>query len=441
MNMEKQEHILETRRSFQIYFQALLIGLIVGILGSAFHYCLNNMPDLKIVSLFADDGYGMAISAALLSATMVGLAFILVRRFASEAAGSGIQEIEGTMAGLRTIRGLRVLLVKFFAGILAMGSGLVLGREGPTIHMGGCIGKLIGDKSQTSKDTMNKLLAGGAAAGLSVAFSAPLGAILFVTEEMRRRFNYTFVSLHAVILSSITAKLVNDQVFGMTPELPVQLQLWLPKLPPPEHILYLLPWFLILGGMIGILGVFFNTVLLSYLRFTDRLERSTKLILALVVGAIAGALLVVDSTFVHGGESLVEQIFSRSPTISVLLTIFIIRLIMTVLSYGVGVPGGIFAPMLALGAVAGLSLGIIVNDIFPGLELHHGAFAIASMGALFAATVRAPLTGIVLVAEMTASFELLPALIVTCMVASITANALGSKPIYDLLLERTLQSK
>jgi len=104
-----------------------------------------------------------------------------------------------------------------------------------------------------------------------------------------------------------------------------------------------------------------------------------------------------------------------------------------------GVPGGIFAPMLALGALIGMSFGQVAQEIFPHVDVHAGSFAIAAMGALFAATVRAPMTGIVLVAEMTASFELLPAMIVTCMTASIVAQSLGSKPVYDLLLERTLE--
>jgi len=146
--MKKQTQQSDTRYNYKIYFQALLIGLIVGILGSAFHYCLNHIPELykKVVMLFADTGYGMVFTAAVLSASMVGLAFLLTRRFAPEAAGSGIQEIEGAMEGLRTIHWRRVLPIKFFAGILAIGSGLVLGREGPTIHIGGCIGKVIGNE-------------------------------------------------------------------------------------------------------------------------------------------------------------------------------------------------------------------------------------------------------------------------------------------------------
>jgi len=429
--------------AMRTYLLAIVIGVAVGALGSALHYCLETVPDLyiKVASLLSGDAMSPVLVTALLGAAMVALAFVLVRRFAPETAGSGIQEIEGTMAGLRPpVRWRRVIPVKFVGGVLAMGSGLVLGREGPTIHLGGCIGALIGEKTQSDTDTMNTLLAAGAAAGLSVAFSAPLGAILFVTEEMRRRFNYTFVSLHAVILASISAKLVNDQVFGMQPQLPAQLQLWLPSLPSPEEIFYFLPLYLMLGALIGIFGAGFNTVMLACLRFSDRLGRGTMLIIAASVGALAGTLMVMAPEFVGGGEALVKQLFSASPTLGFLLAILLVRALLTFVCYSVGVPGGIFAPMLALGAVAGLSFGYVAQDVFPNIELHSGAFAIAAMGALFAATVRAPLTGIVLVAEMTASFELLPALIITCMTASITAQSLGSKPIYDLLLERTLDN-
>ena len=428
--------------TIRTYLLAIVIGLAVGALGSAFHYCLETVPDLftRVASQVSGGAMSPVLAAALLGAAMVGLAFVLVRRFAPEAAGSGIQEIEGAMAGLRPVRWRRVIPVKFVGGVLAMGSGLVLGREGPTIHLGGCIGELIGEKTQSDTDTMNTLLAAGAAAGLSVAFSAPLGAILFVTEEMRRRFNYTFVSLHAVILASISAKLVNDQVFGTQPQLPAQLQLWLPSLPSSEEIFYFLPLYLILGGLIGIFGAGFNTVMLGCLRFSDRLGRRTMLIMASSVGAVAGALMVIAPEFVGGGEALVKQLFSASPSLGFLLAIILVRAVLTFLSYSVGVPGGIFAPMLALGTVAGLSFGYVVQGIIPNLELHSGLFAIAAMGALFAATVRAPLTGIVLVAEMTASFELLPALIVTCMTASIIAQSIGSKPIYDLLLARTLDN-
>jgi len=442
MPVTGQEQEVETSGAMRTYLLALTIGVGVGVLGAAFHYCLDaaSTLHLKMASLSAGDGPGAIIVAALVGAAMVGLAFVLVRRFAPEAAGSGIQEIEGAMAGLRPVRWRRVLPVKFVGGVLAMGSGLVLGREGPTIHLGGSIGKLIGEKLGADTDTMNTLLAAGAAAGLSVAFSAPLGAILFVTEEMRRRFNYTFISLHSVIIASISAKLINDQVFGMQPQLPLQLQTWLPNLPSVDSLLVILPLFVVLGGVIGIFATGFNTAMLGCLHIADRLSGRTMLIIASTVGAIAGALMVVVPEFVGGGESLVKELFSTSPALGLLAALLVVRTVMTFLSYSVGVPGGIFAPMLALGTLIGLGFGTLAQDLFQTVDMHTGAFGIAAMGALFAATVRAPLTGIVLVAEMTASFNLLPALIVTCMTASITAQSLGSTPIYDLLLTRTLDN-
>ncbi|MFK7778232.1 MAG: H(+)/Cl(-) exchange transporter ClcA [Gimesia sp.] len=441
MDEDGQTQGFDLKKDLWIYLLAIIIGLGVGVMGSAFHYCVNVAFDLyaEIPNLIPNNGPLVTVVAALLGAAMVGASVLLVRRFAPEAAGSGIQEIEGAMGGLRPVRWLYVFPVKFIGGVLSMGAGLVLGREGPTIHLGGCIGKIVGEKTNASTETLNALLAAGATAGLSVAFSAPLGAIIFMIEEMRHRFKYSFVSLHAVIIASITANIVSDQVFGTMPQLPVQLQAWLPNLPPPKEILYFLPFNLVLGIFIGVLGAGFNTGLLGCLHISDRLSRRSMLIIACSVGAVVGALVVVAPDYVGGGETLVKELFSKSPLLSVLLALCVVRLVLTFLSYSMGVPGGIFAPMLALGALIGLSFGNVAQDLFPHVDVHAGSFAIAAMGALFAATVRAPLTGIVLVAEMTASFELLPAMIVTCMTASIVAQSLGSRPVYDLLLERTLE--
>ncbi len=425
----------------RIYLLALVIGLIVGALASAFHYCLKTAFDLhaKVASLFSGDGMTVIIVAALLGAVMMGVAFVLVRRFAPEASGSGIQEIEGAMVGVRTIRWRRVIPVKFVSGVLAIGSGLVLGREGPTIHIGGCVARMVGEKAKASVDTMNTLLAAGAAAGLSAAFSAPIAGVLFVTEEMHSRFNYTFIALHATIIASITAKVVNDQVFGMGPALPIQLKILLPHLVQPKELLVLVLSYLVLGGLIGVCGAGFNAVLLGCLRISDRLGRHKMLIAAASLGAAAGALMIIAPDFVGGGESMIEAVFSSSPGLGFLVALLVVRTAMTFLSYSAGVPGGIFAPMLALGTLIGLGFGYSVQEVFPNADLHAGAFAVAAMGGLFAATVRAPLTGIVLVAELTSTFELLPAMVITCVTASITAQSLGSTPVYELLLARALE--
>jgi CIC family chloride channel protein len=151
--------------------------------------------------------------------------------------------------------------------------------------------------------------------------------------------------------------------------------------------------------------------------------------------------MIVVLEYVGGGDRMIQTVFFSYPALGSLVALLAVRALMTFLSYSTGVPGGIFAPMLVLGTLIGIGFGSFGQALFPQVVLHPGAFAVAAMGGLFAATVRAPLTGIVLVAELTASFELLPAIIITCLTASITAQMIGSKPIYEQLLKRTLKAQ
>lgn len=428
-------------KALKVLLLAFLVGLAAGSVGAAFHYCLNQAfaVHASLAARFAVEP-GMAVGiAVVMGSAMAGAAFLLVRRFAPEAAGSGIQEIEGAVSGLRTVRWLYVMPVKFVGGVLAIGAGLVLGREGPTVHLGGCVGKMIGEKAKASPATIHILLASGAAAGLSVAFGAPLASILFVMEEMRGRFRYTFVSIHAVAISSVTAKVVNDQVFGLGPLLPIQLKRSLADVVHfPAELAAFLPIFIGLGILLGVCGAGFNKTLMACLGVLDRCSARTMFLFTVCLGGLAGALMLLAPAVVGGGEMLVESVFADKSHFWVLLVLLVVRSAMTFLSYGTGVPGGIFAPMLAIGALVGMCFGTVAHMIMPDLVTYPAAFALAAMGGLFAATVRAPLTGIVLVAELTSSFGLLGPLLITCIFASATAQLLGSQPIYESLLARTM---
>lgn len=138
---------------------AVVVGLIAGSLGSSFHYCLEKAFALHSnLAAALDDSLPTAVlGAALLGAAMAATAFVLVRLYAPEAAGSGVQEDEGTLSGLRPMRSWRVIPITYLGGMLAIGSGLLLGREGPTVRLGGCVGRIIGEKSNASAQTMKMM--------------------------------------------------------------------------------------------------------------------------------------------------------------------------------------------------------------------------------------------------------------------------------------------
>ncbi|MSP76281.1 MAG: H(+)/Cl(-) exchange transporter ClcA [Rhodospirillaceae bacterium] len=418
------------------YFIAGFCGLAGGVVGAAFHLTVDALLRWPawLVARFGS-GPETILMAAAIAATGLLAAFALTRRFAPEAAGSGVQEIEGAMEGLRTVRWRRILPVKFVGGVLGLSSGLVAGREGPTIHMGASIAAAISEKLKLDRDDMRGLLAAGAAAGLAAAFNAPLAAILFIVEETRKQFRYTFRSYVGVICASAASAMGMELVGGTAPPL---------RIAGLEQPLWLLPAFVLLGVGLGGLGVVFNRCLLGALDWTAATFRRVPFVPALVVGAAVGALAIVLPEAVGGGELLIPHLVARDLPLATLMLVAVLRFAGTMASYPVGVPGGIFSPMLTLATTVGLGIAMLMEGALAagGVAVPPSmgaAFAIAAMGGLFAATIRAPLVGVVLAVELTGAYALVLPLLVTCVTAHVISDWLKGRPIYELLLERTLR--
>ncbi|VUT21206.1 H(+)/Cl(-) exchange transporter ClcA [Klebsiella pasteurii] len=419
-----------------VLLMAAVVGTLAGLVGVAFEKSVNWVQNLRIGALVevADHWFLVWPLAFILSALLAMVGYFLVRRFAPEAGGSGIPEIEGALEELRPVRWWRVLPVKFIGGMGTLGAGMVLGREGPMVQLGGNLGRMVVDVFRMrSPEARHTLLATGAAAGLSAAFNAPLAGILFIIEEMRPQFRYNLISIKAVFTGVIMATIVfrifnGDKAVievGKLSNAPVN-TLWL---------------YLILGMIFGCIGPLFNTLVLRTQDVFQRIHGGNIkkwVLIGGLIGGSCGVLGLIQPTASGGGFNLIPIAAAGNFSVGLLLFIFIARVITTLLCFSSGAPGGIFAPMLALGTLLGTAFGMAATPLFPAYHLDAGTFAIAGMGALLAASVRAPLTGIVLVLEMTDNYQLILPMIITCLGATLLAQFLGGKPLYSTILQRTL---
>jgi CIC family chloride channel protein len=318
--------------------------------------------------------------------------------------------------------------VKFVGGVLGIGSGLALGREGPTIQMGAAVAEMVGRWLRTTPHERRTLIAAGAGAGLAAAFNAPLAGLIFVLEEVQRDFTPSVFT--ATFIASVTADVVTRWFDGQSPVFHIAVG----QTPPIAS----LPAFLVLGLAAGVLGVAFNRGLLAGLDLFQRAGRWPAGLTGAVVGAGVGLVAWFAPSVVGTGSGMLEGMFAGRTTMGMLLALFALRFALTSLSYGSGAPGGIFAPLLFLGAALGLVVGDLARRVSPSVEVAPAAFAVVGMAAYFAAIVRAPLTGIVLIVEMTGRYDLMLPLLVACLAAYATADVLGDLPIYERLLEREL---
>ncbi|WP_417708661.1 H(+)/Cl(-) exchange transporter ClcA [Roseibium aggregatum] len=419
-------------RSDAAYFlKATLVGILVGGLATGFHTGLDFLfAHYAALRQALGPGYMPYVVSMAISAACVTGAYILVKRVAPEAAGSGIQEIEGAMEDKRPLHWPRVLIAKFFGGLLALGSGLVLGREGPTIHMGAMTAEALSRSQDLSGDDHKGLLAAGAAAGLAAAFNAPLAAILFIVEETRRQFPFGYRTYMAVIIASILSAAITEQLTSIGPPLQVDVGFV------PVWSFALLA---VLGLFLGALGVFFNRALITVMDLFLKIPSGLRWVPAVVIGAATGILLNILPAATGGGEELVHDLILTNYGVITLLVLTLLRFGGVLFSYASGVPGGIFAPMLSIATCAGLAFGVASAELLPVDDDFRSACAVAAMGGFFAASVRAPLVGVVLVMELTGAYSLIMPVLITCTTASLAAHHLGGRPIYEELLERTLR--
>jgi len=419
------------QRVIRISAASIFTGLITGLVGGAFRYLLLDAGRLRnwmVTSAHAWPRTGWLLPV-FISAFGAGAARLLVIRFAPTAAGSGIQHVEAVFSDEAKSDGPATVPVKFLGGLLALGTGLALGREGPTVQMGADLASL-SSKVLVLDDEDHKIVqVAGAGAGLAVAFNAPVGGSIFVFEELTSSFTpWLLVATLAAAAMSIWLMrwmLGNAMDFIVKP---VVL----------NHVWSVSPFF-ILGALLGAAGTLYNKITLASLRFADSYTRISSVHRATTIGAIIGLIAWFKPALVGGGGHLTQSILSGHYTMEALLVTFLIRFVMGPWSYAAGTPGGLFTPILLLGASFGALFAGVLNHIAPAFGLSTVACAVVGMAALFAACVRSPLTGIVIVVEMTGRVDLTLVLFAGALGAMVVAILLKSEPIYESLKRRMIE--
>jgi CIC family chloride channel protein len=425
------EEFLEVRHEqHKLFPRAAVVGLCAGAVAVIFRALLAAADALR--NQLVESAHALPVLGwvfpVLFATAGAWIAAALVFRYAPEAGGSGIPHLKAVLHRLRDLFWRRVLAVKMSSGVLAIGSGLALGREGPTVQMGGAIADGIARCMKATPQDRLTLTAAGAGAGLAAAFNAPLSGLVFVLEEVQRDFRPAVFG--AAFVAAAAADVVARSVSGQLPVFAV------PNYPMPP--LTALPAFALLGLVAGLLGIFFNRSLLLTLSLVGRFTARWRLVLCAGVGAMVGFVAWFHPLTVGGGHDLAESILRNQIDLLPIPTLFVLRFGLTITSYATGVAGGIFAPLLVLGAALGLGAGHAVHNFLPAWAAEPGVFAVVGMAAYFTAIVRAPLTGILLITEMTGSYEQMLPLLVASFCAYAVGEVLRDMPIYEALLQRDL---
>lgn len=415
----------------KLFFEGILTGVFAGFVVVCFRYMLawTDPQRDKLFAFLRSSAFGWtALWFLVLIIISVILSWLI--KMAPMSTGSGIPQVKGILAGLlQAANWVKIIVAKFAGGLLGIGAGLSLGREGPSVQLGAAAAQGISRLLKRPGLEEKYLITSGAGAGLAAAFNAPLAGVVFALEELHK--NFSPVVLATTVAAAVTADVVTRYVLGQNPVFSFH------NIPliPFHYYLYVV----VLGLIVGASGVLYNSGLVKFQIFYEKLPRwlpsGLKPAIPLVAAGFLGFFL---PQALSGGDRLINSLQQMHYALYILLTILAVKFLFTLLCYGTGVPGGIFMPLLAIGAVTGNVFGSVVARYLHVDPIYMSNFIILAMAAHFSAIVKAPITGSILVLEMTGSFEQLLPLIAVSMSAYIASDLLEGKPIYDVLLNRIL---
>jgi len=407
---------------------ALVAGALAGLVGAIFRLALAEADSVRNALIAWAHGRAALGFAFVLTGCGVASAVAagLVRRYSPQAHGSGIPHVEAVLRGKLPPAPFLLIPVKFMGGLLAIGAGLALGREGPSVQMGASLAHLVGKTFDRRWADCRVLIAAGAGAGLATAFNAPIAGAVFVLEELVQRFEHRIAI--AALTASAAAITVARVLLGDAPDFSVAAL--------PHEDAATRPLYFVFGAFAGLVAVAYNRALLATMAAANRLSRLPVELRAGLVGVAVGVLAWLVPGLVGGGDNITQGVLAGTTQLMLIPAAFLIRFALGEVSYAAGTPGGLFAPMLVLGAQFGFLCGAASRVLLPDLNIQPEGFAVVGMAAFFAGVVRAPITGLVLATEMTNSVSMLLPMLSACATAMLTPALIGDPPIYESLRER-----
>ncbi|MGF1479921.1 MAG: chloride channel protein [Cyanophyceae cyanobacterium] len=372
------------------------------------------------------DGLALPIAGLLFG----GLAGLIVEQLSPEAAGGGIPQVKAVLARFSLPLNLRVAIVKTVSTVLLLGgAGLTLGRRGPTVHIGAALAAQLSRWVPTSPEHRRQMIASGAAAGLAAGFNTPIAGVLFVVEELMR--DISGLTLETAILASFVGAVVSRRILGTPDEMNLPVTM-LDAAVQRGFSAQEIPFYILLGVLAGVLGGLFNRGVLFSIAVNRRLRLGMPWRIGLA-GLISGAVIAALPPVFRDNAGLREFLMMSEGDWQITVLVFVVHFLLTLLAYGSGAPGGLFAPALVLGSALGFLVGN-VQELLLGVGSSN-TYALAGMGAFFTAVVRVPVTAIVIVFEMTTDFNLVLPLMIVSAVAYVVAESVSSGSLYEHLLE------
>lgn len=419
------------KKNLQFVGISALIGFLTGIVISVFRILIEKGLDYSV------KGYLLIKQQPnwlwLMIPLFIGLGIIvgLLMKGNPNIRGSGIPQVEAQLAGNLEMNWFSVLWRKFISGVLTDGTGVFMGREGPSIQLGGAVGQGIAQGFKQHGSDRRLLITTGAAAGLSATFSAPLAGTFFVMEGIHRNFQPT-VWLSA-LTGAVTSNFVSFNVFGLTPILPI----FYNRVLPPLAYWQLIPF----GLIIGLLGYVYNKGLLDFPLWYAKIRIVPWYFYCLIPILLVIPIGVFFPETLGGGSKLIMLASTHNYPLQLLIFYLVLRIGFGLISYGAGIPGGFFMPILAAGALIGAVYGTGMQQLGLLNAVYLNNFIVFGMAGYFTAVSKEPFTSIILITELVGSTHNFMSLAIVVLIAYLSSDWLGSQPIYQALAERLTRVK
>lgn len=417
---------IEQKKTESIYLiiRGVEVGIAAGLICVLYRFMLSKAEEYlyNVLDYIKGSPAKTALWFVLLALIGAGVSFII--KWEPLAGGSGIPQLTGEIKGYLSHNWLRVIIAKLVGSTASVFAGLSLGREGPSIQFGGMAAKGVARITKADKTTELRMMSCGAGAGLAAAFNAPLAGIMFVLEEIYKTFDKSVLCMG--IVATVTADFISKIFFGQSTVFNYVSE----KIPLRYY------WLLILLGVIlGLSGCLYNIIMVAGQRLYKKIKIIPAWIKLAVVFALSGVVGLFLPQVLCGGHTMAALLINEHPGVQIMLLLLIAKFFFGVFSFSSGAPGGTLYPLSILGTYIGAIFGEIAIgafDLNPDLWQN---FVVMGMAGLFASIVRTPITGIVLVFEITGNMDSLLPLAMVSLASYATANLIGTSPFYATLLE------